>query len=79
MAKTTIPVELSSTPGITDNSNATAITIDSSEDTTFTNNINVGGIGHVNLSGSASEVSVGVTGDTDNSGGGVFLLITLQL
>ena len=31
MAKTTIPVELSSTPGITDNSNATAITIDSSE------------------------------------------------
>ena len=31
MAKTTIPVELSSTPGITDNSDATAITIDSSE------------------------------------------------
>lgn len=35
MAKTTIPVELSSTPGITDNSNATAITIDSSENVTF--------------------------------------------
>jgi hypothetical protein len=31
MANTTIPVELSSTPGIVDNSNATAITIDSSE------------------------------------------------
>jgi len=31
MANTTIPVELSSTPGIIDNSNATAITIDSSE------------------------------------------------
>ena len=31
MAKTTIPVELSSTPGITDNSNATAITIDANE------------------------------------------------
>jgi hypothetical protein len=30
MANTTIPVELSSTPGIVDNSNATAITIDSS-------------------------------------------------
>ena len=35
MAKTTIPVELSSTPGITDNSNATAITINSSENVTF--------------------------------------------
>jgi len=31
MANTKIPVELSSTPGIIDNSNATAITIDSSE------------------------------------------------
>ena len=31
MATTKIPVELSSTPGIVDNSNATAITIDSSE------------------------------------------------
>ena len=31
MATTKIPVELSSTPGIIDNSNATAITIDSSE------------------------------------------------
>lgn len=31
MANTKIPIELSSTPGIVDNSNATAITIDSSE------------------------------------------------
>ena len=31
MANTVIPVELSSTPGIVDGSNATAITIDSSE------------------------------------------------
>jgi hypothetical protein len=31
MANTTIPIELSSTPGIVDNSNTTAITIDSSE------------------------------------------------
>ena len=31
MANTTIPIELSSTPGIVDNSNATAISIDSSE------------------------------------------------
>ena len=38
---------------------------------TFNSNVNVGGIGHVSLSGAASEVSVGVSGDTDNSGGGV--------
>ena len=38
---------------------------------TFNSHVNVGGIGHVSLSGSASEVSVGVSGDTDNSGGGV--------
>ena len=31
MALTQVPIELSSTPGIVDNSNATAITIDSSE------------------------------------------------
>ena len=41
MANTKIPVELSSTPGIVDNSNATAITIDSSENTTFSGNINL--------------------------------------
>ena len=36
---TKIPVELSSTPGIVDNSNATAITIDSSEDVTLAGHI----------------------------------------
>ena len=36
---TKIPVELSSTPGIVDNSNATAITIDSSENVTFSSNV----------------------------------------
>jgi hypothetical protein len=36
---TKIPVELSSTPGIVDGSNATAITIDSSENVTFASNI----------------------------------------
>jgi len=41
MANTKIPVELSSTPGIVDNSNATAITIDSSENSTFSGNINL--------------------------------------
>ena len=35
MALTKTPIELSSTPGIVDNSNATAITIDSSENVTF--------------------------------------------
>ena len=42
MAITKIPVELSSTPGIVDNSNATAITIDSSENTTFAGKITLG-------------------------------------
>ena len=36
---TKIPVELSSTPGIVDGSNATAITIDSSENSTFAGNV----------------------------------------
>jgi hypothetical protein len=42
MAKTTVPIELSSTPGIVDGSNATAITIDSSENTTFSGDVEVG-------------------------------------
>ena len=39
MANTKIPVELSSTPGIVDNSNATAITIDSGEKVTIANDL----------------------------------------
>ena len=40
---TKIPVELSSTPGIVDGSNATAITIDSSENVTLAANLEVSG------------------------------------
>jgi len=36
MASTKVPIELSSTPGIVDNSNATAITIDSNENVALT-------------------------------------------
>ena len=63
MALTQIPIELSSTPGIVDNSNATAITIDSSE------NVMVGKT-------SASTNTVGVEARADGtfaavkSGGG---------
>ena len=39
MALTTIPSELSSVSGIADSSDATAITIDSSENVTFAGNI----------------------------------------
>ena len=59
--------------GIDGSSVVSALTLDMSDagTATFNNNVNVGGIGHVSLSGAASEVSVGVSGDTDNSGGGV--------
>ena len=40
MALTKTPIELSSTPGIVDNSNATAITIDASENVTFSGTLN---------------------------------------
>ena len=39
MAKTTVPQELSSTPNITDNGTATAITIDSSQNATFAGDV----------------------------------------
>ena len=39
MANTKIPIELSSTPSIVDGGNATAITIDSSENVTFAGTI----------------------------------------
>ena len=54
MAKTVVPIELSSTPGIVDNSNATAITIDSSEDVTLA--------GHIVLTDS-KEVKLGASTD----------------
>jgi hypothetical protein len=39
MALTEVPIELSSTPGIVDNSTGTAITIDASNNTTFADNV----------------------------------------
>ena len=44
MALTQVPIELSSTPGIVDNSNATAITIDSSENVTFSGTVTADGL-----------------------------------
>ena len=42
MANTKIPIELSSTPSIVDNGDAAAITIDSSEKSTFSGDVEVG-------------------------------------
>ncbi len=53
---TKIPVELSSTPGIVDSSNATAITIDSSENSTFAGNIVKGDL---TISGTEIDLSSG--------------------
>jgi len=53
---TKIPVELSSTPGIVDESNATAITIDSSENSTFAGNIIKG---NLTISGTEIDLSSG--------------------
>ena len=51
MAITKVPVELSSTTGIVDNSNATAITIDSSENVTFAGAITLPSSAQINASG----------------------------
>ena len=62
MANTTIPVELSSTPGIVDNSNATAIIIDSSE------NVGIGAISpaeKLHVAGAIATTS-GITGHGAN-------------
>jgi len=59
MANTKIPVELSSTPGIVDNSNATAITIDSSENIFLSNTTSLIG---VNTSDGSDNKSVMVNG-----------------
>ena len=67
MANTKIPVELSSTPGIVDNSDATAITIDSSENILIgTTTINSGTLG---TSNKFLEVSAGTA-----SGSGTLIL-----
>ena len=77
MALTQVPIELSSTPGIVDNSNATAITIDSSE------NVGVGvsspdGTFHVHT-GSAGTVAASSQADDlviENSAEGGMTIIT---
>ena len=56
MALTQIPIELSSTPGIVDNSNATAITIDSSE--------------NVGIGSSSPSQKLDVSGNISMSGAG---------
>lgn len=49
MAKTTVPIELSSTPSIVDNGDATAITIDSSENVGIGRTPNANGILQLNV------------------------------
>lgn len=60
MALTEIPSELSSTPSIADNGNATAITIDSSENLTFS-----GGTVVLNNSGGDAQMYFGGTSGTN--------------
>ena len=76
MANTKIPVELSSTPGIVDNSNATAITIDSSENITAvgtltldtgTNGVPTIDLKHSNANADNFRIQGGITG-VANSG-----------
>ena len=66
MALTEIPVELSSTPGIADSSNATAITIDSSENTNLSGSLVIHG--DADTATNAQSGSVGImlyaSGDT---------------
>ena len=76
MANTKVPVELSSTPGIVDNSNATAITIDSNEDITIGGKLNIStgtngtptiNLSHTNANADNFRIACGVTG-VANSG-----------
>jgi hypothetical protein len=71
MANTTIPVELSSTPGIVDNSNATAITIDSSErvgigESSPSDTLELGGGNIVNPNSTGSEITSATFGIGQN-------------
>tara|TARA_B100000424_G_C22940528_1_gene500444 strand:+ start:1568 stop:2992 length:1425 start_codon:yes stop_codon:yes gene_type:complete len=74
---TKIPVELSSTPGIVDSSNATAITIDSSENSTFAGNIVKGNltISGTEIDLSSGDLTLDVAGDIilDADGGDINL------
>jgi len=67
MALTKTPIELSSTPSIVDGGNATAITIDSSENTAFSGSVS---ISHnagdsLTLTKTTTEPSLRIEGDTD--------------
>jgi hypothetical protein len=70
MAKTTVPIELSSTPSIVDNGNATAITIDSSQ------NVGIGTTsptGKLNIvSGSTASYLINLDYDDNTDGGGFY-------
>jgi len=74
MALTEIPSELSSTPSIVDNGNATAITIDSSENATFAGSVGIGLsagnllLGTTNTAAGAGNTNAGVSirGGSDN-------------
>ena len=62
MANTKVPVELSSTPGIVDNSNATAITIDSSENAAFTGTVTANAgvvVDNITIDGTEIDLSSG--------------------
>jgi len=58
---TKVPIELSSTPSISDGGNATAITIDSSENSTFAGNINVGSVASGASTATPLELNLGST------------------
>ena len=60
MPNTKVPIELSSTPGIIDNSTVTAITIDSAGAATFSNNVGIG------TSSPTTALQVGDGTDTAN-------------
>jgi len=74
MARTKIPAEFSSTPGIVDNSSATAITIDSAGAATFSGNVGIGtsspfftAAGRTSLSVNGTSSSILAFGKNDSS------------
>ena len=68
MASTKVPIELSSTPGIVDNSNATAITIDSSENVGIGTSNPTGTLDVTSSSGSGGpSIRVSATGAPTDS------------
>ena len=68
MALTQIPIELSSTPGIVDNSNDTAITIDSSENVLVGTTDSAPGVGNTNTGGAFGSNGYGVFSRTGTAG-----------